>query len=185
MIIISSDHGDEFWEHGSCGHGQNLHQELISVPLVVRLPKLFPAGRSVQFGVDGADLLPTIQSILGTPVSADVQGDSVLPLLWAQGEPYPVAQIASMGTRRYAMQVGPSTAIMGSEKSIRVFDASADAAELKDIFKTHPIYARASLDPLSLFMSRAKTRRRRLGAPNNRSPRFGSGPKLRLAPSPD
>jgi len=168
MIIISADHGDEFWEHGSCGHGHNLHQELVSVPLVIRLPKLFPGGKKAHFGVDGVDLLPTIQEILGQPVAADVQGTSVLERLWAKGETYPAAQIASMGINRYALQVGASKVIMGSERSIRVYDVARDPAEKTDIFKTKPIYARSALDPLSLFTHRGKTwKKSAWGAPNN------------------
>lgn len=38
LIIIASDHGEEFWEHGNIGHGQSLYQELIHVPLIVKVP---------------------------------------------------------------------------------------------------------------------------------------------------
>jgi arylsulfatase A-like enzyme len=35
LILLSSDHGEEFWEHGRQGHGQSLHPELLRVPLIV------------------------------------------------------------------------------------------------------------------------------------------------------
>jgi len=58
--------------------------------------------------------------------------------------------------------------IMGSERSILAYDVGSDSAEKKDIFKTKPIYARAALDPLSIFTSRAKRwKKRDWGAPNN------------------
>ena len=45
MIIYTSDHGEEFWDHGRIGHGQSLRQELIHIPLWIYYPPLFPGGK--------------------------------------------------------------------------------------------------------------------------------------------
>lgn len=38
LIVLTSDHGEAFWEHGYTGHGENLYQELLHVPLLIRMP---------------------------------------------------------------------------------------------------------------------------------------------------
>src|SRR5678809_755435 len=40
IVIITADHGEEFGEHGSMGHGRTLHQEVLRVPLVIAAPGL-------------------------------------------------------------------------------------------------------------------------------------------------
>jgi choline-sulfatase len=168
MIIVSSDHGDEFWEHGSCGHGQSLHQELISVPLIIKMPGWLPKGKRMKFGVDGVDLLPTVQRILGQTRSKGIQGEELLGKVWSKGPIYPIAQIASMGVKRYALQVGPAKIIMAGPKAIKVYDTGNDPAEQTDVSSKKPIYARAALDALLLFAPRAKRwDKHRWGPPNN------------------
>jgi len=168
MIIISSDHGDEFWEHGSCGHGHSLHQELVSVPLVIRMPGAFPKGKRVTAGAEGVDLLPTVQKLLNQPVATDNQGRDVRPLAWTKGRVYPSAIIASQGIGSYALQVGRAKVVMRSESSIKVYDVLNDPAERTDQFGEKLTLSAAALDPLSLFLSRAKGwKKAEMGAPNN------------------
>ena len=47
-VIVVSDHGDQFYEHGSVGHGDTVYQELTHIPLIIRAPGLFPTGKVVQ-----------------------------------------------------------------------------------------------------------------------------------------
>lgn len=52
VVIITSDHGEEFGEHGGIGHGQTLHDEVIHVPLIIRWPGHEPR---VETGLVGLD----------------------------------------------------------------------------------------------------------------------------------
>lgn len=166
MIIISADHGDEFWEHGGCGHGHNLHQELVRVPLVIRYPKAFPAGRSTA-GADGVDLLPTLMSLIGQKVPKDVQGRSLMPFIGATN-PYPQAIMAMNGREAYTLAVGPAKAILRSESSIQVYDVANDIGEQTDEYGKKTVLTLAALDPLTLWLSQPTTwRRASQGAPNN------------------
>lgn len=172
LIIIGSDHGDEFWEHGSCGHGHSLHQELINVPLVVRWPAVFPAGRAT-FGAGGVDLLPTMQALLGQARPGDVQGADLLPFVGAQGPVYPRAIIASQGRGSYALQAGPAKVIMRSERSITAYDVQADPGEKTDVFGQKVVTTLAAMDPLSVFLARADDwDKAKMGSPNNLSRGF-------------
>jgi len=168
MFIFNSDHGEEFWEHGSCGHGHSLHQELISVPFVLRYPGVFPAGR-VTSGHDGVDLIPTVLQLLGQTSRDEVQGESLLPFAASQGATtYPRAMVASDVAGSYALQVGPAKVVMRSHIAIDVYDESADPAEKRDLYRTHLVLTLAGLDPLALFIRRARTwRKTAWGVPNN------------------
>ncbi len=167
MIIVSADHGDEFWEHGGCGHGHNLHQELVRVPLVIKYPAAFPKGVS-RVGADGVDLLPTITALLGQKTPKDVQGRDLRPELYAKGAVYPSAVMASMGTGSYALEAGRAKVIFRSEASVQVYDVKKDRGEKNDLFGKRPVLTLAAMDPLSLFMSRAKKwKKTRWGSPNN------------------
>jgi arylsulfatase A-like enzyme len=44
LVVVVGDHGDEFFEHGSIGHRQTLHEEVLRVPMILRLPGRLPAG---------------------------------------------------------------------------------------------------------------------------------------------
>jgi arylsulfatase A-like enzyme len=80
LIIVTSDHGEGFGEHGLNDHTREVYDEIARVPLVMRLPGALPAGRHVAEPVSLADLLPTILDITGLPPLADADGSSLLPL---------------------------------------------------------------------------------------------------------
>ncbi len=80
IIIILGDHGDEFWEHGSVAHGHTLYDELLHVPLLVRLPKGLRDTSSNEL-VHQIDIMPTVLDLLDMPIPAECQGRSLKPIL--------------------------------------------------------------------------------------------------------
>lgn len=58
LVLLTSDHGEEFWEHGNYEHGHSLYDELLRVPLVIAGPGVPQA--EVQSRVRHVDLLPTV-----------------------------------------------------------------------------------------------------------------------------
>ncbi len=73
--IVLSDHGEEFWEHGSLGHLALPHEELLRVPLIVRGPGIARGARRSE-AVHHLDLMPTVLELAGVPAPGDVQGQS-------------------------------------------------------------------------------------------------------------
>lgn len=63
IVVVTSDHGEEFADHGMLGHGRSLHRELLHVPLVVSGPALPPARRADLVGL--IDLAPTLLGLVG------------------------------------------------------------------------------------------------------------------------
>ena len=81
VIALTSDHGTEFFEHGSKAHRMTLYDEVIRTPLVIRYPKSLPQGRRVAELSRGVDVGPTLIELAGFPVPQDVYGQSLLPTL--------------------------------------------------------------------------------------------------------
>ena len=78
VVVLLSDHGEEFQEHGKFLHDQ-LYEELLWVPLILRLPS-GERGR-IEERVSLIDLAPTLLDLLGLEAPAQFQGSSLLPVL--------------------------------------------------------------------------------------------------------
>lgn len=76
LVIVTSDHGEEIGDHGDFGHGHDLHEELLRVPLLVRFPG-GPAGARESRPVSSLDLVPTILDWAGLEVPAHLPGRSL------------------------------------------------------------------------------------------------------------
>jgi arylsulfatase A-like enzyme len=85
LIVVTSDHGEEIFEHGACTH-QQPYEETARVPLVFVGPGI-PAGRRVREIVELVDLAPTILSLLSLEPPALMQGRDLSPLITANGAP--------------------------------------------------------------------------------------------------
>ncbi len=80
ILVIVSDHGEEFLEHGHWGHVEtNLFEEILRIPLIIRLPGE-PAGRVINRLVSTIDLMPTLLDLVGCPIPDGVEGSSLVPL---------------------------------------------------------------------------------------------------------
>ena len=71
LVVFTSDHGEEFLDHGDWRHGTSLFDELVRVPLVVRFPGGSHAGRRVDRQVQLLDVLPTVLEAVSLPVPVD------------------------------------------------------------------------------------------------------------------
>jgi arylsulfatase A-like enzyme len=80
VIVVTSDHGEEFFEHGGLRHSVSVYDEMLHVPLIVAAPGL-PAGRVVSEAVSQVDIFPTVLELLGLPGAEDLDGHSRVPLM--------------------------------------------------------------------------------------------------------
>jgi arylsulfatase A-like enzyme len=82
MIIITSDHGEEFFEHGMWMHGGQLYNELIKVPLIIKYPYSKHKGIKVSKNVSLTDIVPTILNELNIEYEkTDFDGKDLKPLI--------------------------------------------------------------------------------------------------------
>lgn len=85
LIIITSDHGEELFEHGFIGHASTsanakLYDEIIHIPLIIWWPKKLKHKIADEL-VQQIDIMPTILDMLGLPIPKELQGNSLLPLM--------------------------------------------------------------------------------------------------------
>jgi len=146
-LVVTSDHGEEFYDHEQWLHGNSLFEELVGVPLIVVGPGI-EGGRRVSDPVELVDLLPTICDWAGAEVSAPVHGASLTPYLegLAEDEGWPGAG------RAYAERPGEPTIRAlrtGSRKLIHIdggpdgglwleYDLARDPRERTNLATTEP-----------------------------------------------
>jgi arylsulfatase A-like enzyme len=123
VVVLTSDHGEEFLEHGLCFHIRALYRETVHVPLVVSVPGL-PARRVASVVPASASVGPTILAVLGL---TGLPGPSLRPLLGGQPrarglDPYVVSETGARDpwTGRYG-RIRSLTS--GREKLVSWIDA--------------------------------------------------------------
>jgi arylsulfatase A-like enzyme len=97
LVVITSDHGEEFKEDGGFTHGHNLHAKLIHVPLIVWQPGRLPQGVRVNQAVTNAAIPATVMDLIGA--DRKVFPGPSLQALWEYPEPpatwpYPMSELA-------------------------------------------------------------------------------------------
>lgn len=85
ILVIGSDHGEAFLEHGSEGHARNLYTEVIDVPLILVLPFRLEEGIVVNERVGNVDIFPTVLDLVGLDPLPGAQGESRVPEIEAAG----------------------------------------------------------------------------------------------------
>ena len=78
LLVVTSDHGEGFGEHGILNHGRTLHEELVHVPFVAVGPAPFDRPRMVTTSFGLIDVLPTFFEMAGLPPLGDTTGRSML-----------------------------------------------------------------------------------------------------------
>lgn len=84
LVVITSDHGEQFFEHGYWSHGKLMLTEEIHVPLLIRFHDFHPGSRTQAVSL--LDLYPTLAELVGAPVPPGLAGTSLLAA-FRDGEP--------------------------------------------------------------------------------------------------
>lgn len=151
LFIVTSDHGDGFFEHELFGHDYLPFNEVLKVPLILSYPRRIPGGRVLEGLTWHLDLAPTILSLAQTPVPDGLQGRDLTPaLLGREALPedrviYPVllrvVLRAHMPMRRMALR-GNLKYIEGHEaygdSEGLLFDLGADPEEIRNLRNARP-----------------------------------------------
>lgn len=115
IIIVTSDHGEEFLEHGDFGHVRSLYDELVHVPLILWAPTL-PEGRVVSHQVRLIDVMPTVLDLLGISYSEKVRGVSLVSSVFGDSTELP----ALSETGSTFSLLNPPNVIVSYERSVTV-----------------------------------------------------------------
>jgi arylsulfatase A-like enzyme len=90
LLVVAGDHGEAFGEHGILGHGRQLYDELVHVPLVMRGPAPFQGGRRISGGMGLVDVLPTFFDFAHLQPPTGIAGRSAMPIVNGESEGWPV-----------------------------------------------------------------------------------------------
>ena len=139
MVIITSDHGEEFGEHGASGHGRTLFDEAVRIPLLFWSPQRLPRGRSLDDVVSLVDVAPTILEIAGLPPALSTQGRSLLDAMRGdplQGHPVRFAE-GQVDEMRMVMARTPDRKWIWREdrEELEVYDLREDPGERQPTFE--------------------------------------------------
>jgi len=77
IIVITSDHGEEFWEHNGFEHGHTLYKEVIHVPLIIKYSSKLPPKR-IQSCVNLLGLTPTLLDLCRIKTHFDLRGQNII-----------------------------------------------------------------------------------------------------------
>ncbi len=82
FIVFTSDHGEEFFDHGAWGHGQSVYDELLKVPLILKFPASKYRGQRSDTLVSLIDIMPTLLEDRGwSQNDLELDGKSLMPIL--------------------------------------------------------------------------------------------------------
>jgi arylsulfatase A-like enzyme len=168
LVVITSDHGESF-ERGFMGHaGDLLHESVVRVPLVIKLPGQLH-GRVVTAPVSLADVAPTIADVAGIKPLGAADGRSLKPAL--TGAELPAQPVFTMAMERqsrfhplraghYAVIDGPHKLVLdlATQKS-ELYDLAADPAGQQDVSARDPDTVKRLRALLDAELARAEQRR--------------------------
>lgn len=160
VLIVTADHGEEFWDRGQGGHAHSLQNELLRVPLIVYGGR-FPPGR-VEAPVGLVDILPTLRELAGLPADRRNEGVSLMPALSGTSRQWTDRTLYSHLVTFAESQVHEGI-IQGRWKLIStggastLFDIVADPREQRDVSAEHPDVVRRLQEAYRAFVTSSRT----------------------------
>jgi len=159
MVLLTSDHGEQFLEHGATKHGNALYSEEVAVPLVIWHPQA--AGGRIGVTSRGIDVAPTILDAAGARPLANARGRSLLPAV--KGAPLEALPVFSElytiyppGRHLVSLTEGPMRLIVsnpGKSNALRLelFNLAQDPGEQVNLAASDPSTREAMREKVEAF----------------------------------
>jgi arylsulfatase A-like enzyme len=157
MIVVVADHGEEFWDHGSVGHGHSVYEELLRIPMVIRVPGITTSPRRIDSSAGLVDIVPTVLEALGKELPEGLSGRSLLPRLRGEHGDGPAAAISGFMDGWRTIVIGDLKLIQRTEKYFTLYDLTADPHEQQDLAGGRPVTARYLRGQLGLILAESQT----------------------------
>ncbi|MCB9634265.1 MAG: sulfatase-like hydrolase/transferase [Sandaracinus sp.] len=129
IFVVTADHGEEFEDHGSWGHGHSIFQELIEVPLMVRWPGVATAGRRVPEVVSTMGIAPMVLEATGLPVPDEFEGRSLMGFVRGAAPPGPWIGFSDFQENRRVVRGMDWKLVLRSSLTYVLFDLGEDPRE--------------------------------------------------------
>ncbi len=165
LIIVTADHGEEFLDHGFVTHHvlSGLAEELIRIPLIVKLPTGMPSGVTVNELVRIIDIAPTVLDYAGLEDQAShMDGTSLRPLIEGREAParaafYSTIDYGIVRTARWKYRLLKHPGSNGEPRE-HLFDISVDPMEEYDVAEDHPEILAELGERYEVFAQHLRTR---------------------------
>jgi len=151
VVIVTGDHGEEFAEHGGKGHAVTMYDELLRVPLLVRVPGVAPARITVPTST--MDVGPTLLDLLGAETPGHWMGQSLVPFLRGESPQLqrPIAGDASRRMRMIVFPDGKKVIEDWQHRTLEIYDLRADPGETNNLLETMGAAADQYVNGMRLF----------------------------------
>ncbi|MCP4402326.1 MAG: sulfatase-like hydrolase/transferase, partial [bacterium] len=160
LIIVTSDHGEEFLEHGGVLHGRTQFQEVMHVPLLIRGPGILHSKRFKHI-TSLVDVMPTILALQGISPPASLDGINLCPLWQKSNVQLPQRYIFAEAdhnnkindVKRAVRHLQYKLHYDRSSKEAQLYDLSDDPGEKVDVAHKHTQLVDSMLSNLKDFMN--------------------------------
>jgi arylsulfatase A-like enzyme len=170
LVVCVADHGEEFWEHGGVEHGHTVYEELIRIPLIMRLPGRLPAGLRLDGIVRMVDVAPTILDLLGLTTPLGVEGATAVPLIEGTATPERAAIVQNLlfAEERVAVRSREWKYVRWEDGREELYDLRSDSAERRNLASVENVVAPlramySELQPREIGIVAADQREREVG----------------------
>lgn len=158
ILVIASDHGEAFQEHGNEGHAKDLHREVIYTPWIISLPFSLEQGIVIDAMTENVDIWPTLLDLLGESAPEGVDGRSRMPEILTVAGVEGGAEPVGLPRPSYAQldrtwgkadaEADPLIAVtvanrrfmrgFGKRKGVSLYDTEVDPGEQKNLLAEGP-----------------------------------------------
>jgi arylsulfatase A-like enzyme len=179
LVILTADHGEEFFDHGAKGHKNNVYAETVRVPLIIKYPQQERGRREARL-VSLVDVVPTVLDVTGTAASFPIDGRSLrkappgsadrsiyYELLSAWYYRGPDGSTFPRSQRWYGVREGDFKLVWsesragGGDRSYELFNVREDPGERVDLSAEKPERQRALERSFAEGMERARREAKR------------------------
>lgn len=143
VVVLTSDHGEEFWDHGGVEHGHSFYDELVRVPLIFAGGGL-PRGARLGGLARLTDVTPTLLDLVGERAPADLDGSTLLSRtdgqvrLHAEGR-VAVCQSLLFAEEKVAARTDRYKYVRWQNGKEELYDLQSDPYELRDLGSSGPL----------------------------------------------
>ena len=166
IVVLRSDHGEEFYEHGQFAHQNNLYQETIRTPLILKFPK--STSTNIHFLTQDIDVMPTLLDILNIEIPVQAQGKSLIPMIENSNysiRDYQIAQKAGDWLATY--RKNQWKIIIINSKLSELYDLETDPGEKINLFDINDNYSQIGK---TLFQEYNQIKENQVVYPNPNTP---------------
>lgn len=138
LVVLVSDHGEEFKDHDGLAHARTLYEEVLRVPLLMRWPRGLPRDVRVARPAQLVDVVPTVLALLGQPAPAGLPGRD-LAADWspAPDGTQPDVVLGQRGLTQWSVSAtlpeGRFKALFEEGNDPQLYQLDVDPGELRDL----------------------------------------------------